>query len=139
MGDFVGRMQELVQLADLKRKKTSSLITMRGRRRIGKSTLIRHFSVTEKLPCFEFQGLPPQAGQSNRDQLDEFAGVLSRYLASPKNKFTDWTQAFASMNLLCLKNAENLPISLVAILLILLSRRLFAASQNLRAPSLRPR
>lgn len=105
MKDFVGRSQDLAQLADLKRKKTGSLITMQGRRRIGKSTLIRHFCVTEKLPCFEFQGLPPRTGQSNRAQLDELAATLSKYLGAPKSKFTDWREAFEYLNLLCLKNA----------------------------------
>ena len=105
MKDFVGRSQELAQLNDLKRKKTASLITMQGRRRIGKSTLIRHFCVTEKLPCFEFQGLPPRTGQSNRDQLGELAATLSKYLGAPKSKFADWREAFEYLNLLCLKNA----------------------------------
>ncbi len=106
MNNFVGRTQELSQLHDLMMKKTSSLITIQGRRRIGKSTLVRHFSVKSNIPCFEFQGLPPRPGQSNGDQLNEFAGRLAKYLGTPNIKFTEWMEAFEYLNLLCLKNAE---------------------------------
>jgi len=41
---FFGREEELRGLAVLLRKKTPSLVTCRGRRRIGKSTLIREFA-----------------------------------------------------------------------------------------------
>ena len=41
---FFGRDQELAELASLWGKRTGSLVTCRGRRRIGKSTLIERFA-----------------------------------------------------------------------------------------------
>jgi hypothetical protein len=76
--EFVGRQLELKQLHDLLRKKTASLITLQGRRRIGKSTLIHHFCTLNQVPCFDFQGLPPRPQLSNRHQLNEFAKTLAR-------------------------------------------------------------
>jgi len=43
---FVGRNEYLNDLESLWRKATSSLVACRGRRRIGKSTLIEHFAAT---------------------------------------------------------------------------------------------
>ena len=41
---FVGRKDILADLETLWRKRTSSIVACRGRRRIGKSTLFREFS-----------------------------------------------------------------------------------------------
>ena len=41
---FIGRERELAQLKDLWRRPAASLVTVRGRRRIGKSTLIEEFA-----------------------------------------------------------------------------------------------
>jgi hypothetical protein len=104
MAAFFGRDEEISQLMDLTRKKNASLITLQGRRRIGKSTLIRHFCTLQNKPCFEFQGLPPRPGQSKHDQLAAFAVTLAKYLGLKQGKFADWTEAFAHLDLLCLKN-----------------------------------
>lgn len=105
MTAFVGRSGEIRQLNDLTRKSSSSMITLQGRRRIGKSTLIRHFCRLQKIPCFEFQGLPPRPGQSKQNQLDAFAASLAKFLGITKIKFGDWSEAFEHLNLLCIKNA----------------------------------
>ena len=41
---FIGRREYLADLETLWRKRTSSIVACRGRRRIGKSTLIREFA-----------------------------------------------------------------------------------------------
>jgi AAA+ ATPase superfamily predicted ATPase len=41
---FIGRKAEIEQLKTLYKKKTSSLVVVKGRRRIGKSRLIREFA-----------------------------------------------------------------------------------------------
>ena len=41
---FVGRESDLAELSVLWRKRVASLVTCRGRRRIGKSTLIEEFA-----------------------------------------------------------------------------------------------
>lgn len=53
---FYGRRDELDRLARLLKKKTSSLVVIKGRRRIGKSRLILEFS--KGLKALIFTGLP---------------------------------------------------------------------------------
>lgn len=89
---FFGRETELDDLAALLRKKTPSLVTCRGRRRIGKSTLIREFARrTQRLLAIE--GLPPRPGLSNRDQLQAFSQQLARQTDLPEVPLTSWPQA----------------------------------------------
>lgn len=105
--EFVGRKLELKQLNDLLRKKTASMITLQGRRRIGKSTLIHHFCGLNQVPCFDFQGLPRRPQLSNQHQLNEFAKTLAKHLGSTQNEFKDWTQAFEHLDLLCSKESRK--------------------------------
>lgn len=105
--EFVGRVRELGQLHDLLRKRTASLITIQGRRRIGKSTLIRHFCALNQVPIFEFQGLPPRPQLSNQNQLDEFAKILAKHLGTTQSSFNSWSQAFEHLDLLCSKASRK--------------------------------
>ena len=57
---FVGRKRELQMLGELFKKKSASLVVIRGRRRIGKSRLAQEFA--QKTPHFVFSGLPPARG-----------------------------------------------------------------------------
>lgn len=54
---FVGRKRELQMLDLLFKKKSASLVVIRGRRRIGKSRLAQEFA--KKTPHYVFSGLPP--------------------------------------------------------------------------------
>ena len=58
---FVGRKEELLDLESLWKKRTSSIVACRGRRRIGKSTLFREFARRTADAFFEFEGLAPDA------------------------------------------------------------------------------
>jgi len=90
---FVGREQQLRDLKNLMRKQSPSLVTCRGRRRIGKSTLIREFGRT--VPRFlEFEGLAPRPGQKNSDQLAAFSSQLAQQTAIPRVTLDGWPQAF---------------------------------------------
>jgi len=90
---FVGRKEELKSLEALLRKKTPSLVTCRGRRRIGKSTLIREFAKrADRLIAIE--GLPPRIGLSNSDQLKAFSLQLAQQTAIPTVELINWPQAF---------------------------------------------
>jgi len=63
---FVGRTEELRQLGLLWNKVTkTSLVTVRGRRRIGKSTLIERFSVLSEARFLKVEGLSPKTAKSN--------------------------------------------------------------------------
>ncbi len=90
---FVGREEELSGLAALLHKKTPSLVTCRGRRRIGKSTLIREFAKqADRLIAIE--GLAPRHGLTNRDQLQAFARQLAQQTTIPEVAVAHWPQAF---------------------------------------------
>ena len=67
---FIGREEQLSDLESLWRKRTSSLVACRGRRRIGKSTLFREFARRSADVYYEFEGLPPNPEKpvTNEDQ-----------------------------------------------------------------------
>jgi AAA+ ATPase superfamily predicted ATPase len=95
--DFAGRSAQLERLRALwRRLKGASLVTCTGRRRVGKSRLIKEFGEAYADTFFEFQGLPPREDQTDADQLRHFGEKLSEYMgldqAIPIN---NWTQAFA--------------------------------------------
>ena len=90
---FFGREQELADLSALLRKQTASLVTCRGRRRIGKSTLIREFG-KRAARFMSFEGLPPRPSLSNRDQLQEFGRLLAEQTQLPPLTPDNWSQAF---------------------------------------------
>jgi AAA+ ATPase superfamily predicted ATPase len=104
---FIGREDESLRLKDLLQKKTASMVTIQGRRRIGKSTLIRNFAKSEGLSLFEFQGLPPRKKMTNQEQLNEFSKHLANSLNIKKMVFLDWTQALVQLNLLCIQEKKN--------------------------------
>lgn len=94
---FFGRRAELAQLKEIYERKKFSFITIQGRRRIGKSSLIAHFSKIYGLPLFVFQGLSPRENQGNQDQLDHFGKTLAKYLGLKSIQFDDWQSAFDQM------------------------------------------
>jgi len=93
---FIGRKEQLEDLSSLWRKKTSSIVACRGRRRIGKSTLFREFARRTADVYMEFEGLAPDGERkiTNDDQLREFAATLARLTNSPILKFENWNDAF---------------------------------------------
>lgn len=91
---FVGRDNEIKQLSNLLTLKKASIVVCRGRRRIGKSTLIQQFG--KKAGTFlEFQGLPPREGISNKDQLNAFSEQLAGQTQIPRLSLESWYQAFS--------------------------------------------
>ena len=95
---FLGRENELESLRMLLDKQSSSIVACRGRRRIGKSTLIREFARRNELVFVNIDGLAPQPKQTNHDQLVNFSLKLSqqtRYAGSvPEN----WFSAFKALD-----------------------------------------
>lgn len=91
---FIGREKELSQLSSLFLKSGSSLVVCRGRRRIGKSTLIEHFGKTSHR-FLQFQGLAPRNGIGRQEQLDAFSEQLAQQSGLPKMRLDSWSQAFA--------------------------------------------
>lgn len=90
---FIGREMELGQLNDLFTKPGSSMVVCRGRRRIGKSTLIETFGNTVTR-YYQFQGLAPREHLKKNDQLDAFSVQLSKQTKLPRLTLDSWSQAF---------------------------------------------
>lgn len=97
---FIGRKSELDRLKSLYHKKTSSLVVVKGRRRIGKSRLISEFaSLYPEKRFWRFAGLAPQDGMTAQDQRNHFARQLSLMLKIPPMTFSDWSDAFEHLSL----------------------------------------
>ena len=85
---FVGRQEQLTALSQLWNKRTSSLVTCRGRRRIGKSTLIEEFA-RRTADCFiNIVGIPPRKGMTDLAQRRNFCDEL----ADQQGNVTEETQ-----------------------------------------------
>ena len=92
---FIGRDSELEKLYAFKQRRTAGLVVVSGRRRVGKSTLIEHFSESSRF--LEFYGLAPREGLSNADQLAHFGKLMGKAFDIPSMIFTDWFQAFDTL------------------------------------------
>lgn len=92
---FIGRAQEMAALMDLWEKRASSFVVCRGRRRIGKSTLIEEFASRSGCRFIEISGLPPDEKMTNQRQLDSFCERLAAQTGRPREKVDSWQRAFA--------------------------------------------
>ena len=89
---FFGREQELLKLQEFTRKKSASLIVIRGRRRIGKSRLVEEFAKNYKF--LHFSGVAPTERTTPKIQRDEFARQLGNNIGMPGIKGDDWSALF---------------------------------------------
>jgi predicted AAA+ superfamily ATPase len=101
---FIGRERELRILSGVFQKRSSNLVTLQGRRRIGKSSFVHHFCKTKKIPLFEFIGLAPRKGIGKKVQLENFAKTLATYLKVDAIRLADWKQALNKLNDLVVNN-----------------------------------
>lgn len=92
MAFFIGREHELSRIARLRRLKKASLVVIKGRRRVGKSTLVQEFAKGKKF--LSLSGLPPAPGMTAQKQRDEFGNQLSLQVGLPRMTFSTWTDAF---------------------------------------------
>lgn len=95
---FIGRENELESLRLLLEKRTSSLVACRGRRRIGKSTLIEEFARRNGCRLVSIDGLLPREGMTNQVQLDNFIEKLSAQTGVDGTKVTSWFEAFSRLD-----------------------------------------
>ena len=91
---FIGRKEYLEDLESLWRKKSSSIVACRGRRRIGKSTLFREFARRTADAYVEIEGLPPDKNMTNRMQVDNFMSLLASQTGCRMDGVPDWLHAF---------------------------------------------
>lgn len=90
--EFIGRKKELESLEILLKKKSSSLVVIHGRRRVGKSRLIKEFVSDKK--SWLFSGLPPVPGITKQRQLDAFSTQISQNLNMPRIQVSEWIEYF---------------------------------------------
>ncbi|MFC2049467.1 ATP-binding protein [Chlamydiota bacterium] len=99
MTRFIGREKELEGLQGLIKKKSASLVVIRGRRRIGKSRLAEE--IASSFPkSYTITGLPPEKGVTAKDQREEFARQVRR-LRIPSFNTDDWGDLLTDLALHC--------------------------------------
>ena len=96
--DFYGRDELLDDLDSLWGKNSPSLVTCRGRRRIGKSTLISRFAELSNARFIKIEGERPDVDMNNEDELATFAEQLSLYASKDVSVAKNWLQAFKSLD-----------------------------------------
>lgn len=99
MAQFIGRDDELKILEGLLKKKSASLVVIKGRRRIGKSRLVEEFSRRHAFDAFfRFSGIPPGEATTAQSQMEVFGGQISTqlpaFLGFSENQLQDWTSLF---------------------------------------------
>lgn len=95
---FFGREEQLEQLKSLLSKQTASLVTCRGRRRIGKSTLVEVFAERSGCRFIKIEGRRPQQKLSNKDELMTFAQQLAVQTETEKTPPSCWMDAFRRLS-----------------------------------------
>ena len=95
---FYGRKDVLDDLAGLWEKRTASLVTCRGRRRIGKSTLIEEFARLSGARFLKLEGKAPEKGMTNADQLKSFCSQLKRQVGGRGLAADSWPEAFSLLD-----------------------------------------
>lgn len=95
---FIGREKEMESLRSLLVKRTGSLVACRGRRRIGKSTLIEEFARINGCRFIEIDGLMPREGMTNEVQLRNFTDKLGAATNREIGSVTNWREAFGRLN-----------------------------------------
>jgi hypothetical protein len=95
---FYGRSGILGDLSALFRKRTSSLVTCRGRRRVGKSTLIEIFAARSDAAFIKIEGLRPAPKLDNAAELAHFTAQLAAQTRCDASPPTDWLNAFLRLD-----------------------------------------
>ena len=95
---FFGREDILQKLDALLRKHVASLVTCRGRRRIGKSTLIEQFAKNNDARFIKIEGVRPTERTSNETELRSFAEQLALQTDAESSLPDNWLAAFKRLD-----------------------------------------
>ena len=95
---FFGRERQIEQLESLWHKRVGSLVTCRGRRRIGKSTLIEQFAKKTASRFIKIEGVKPKPKFANENELEAFAIQLSAQTGADPTPPSNWLNAFIRLN-----------------------------------------
>ena len=91
---FFGRQDLIAQLDELWAKRVPSLVTCRGRRRVGKSTLIEEFARRSDAAFIKLDGLRPKEGLTDDDERLFFAEKLRAQVKGKVEPPDNWYEAF---------------------------------------------
>ncbi len=95
---FYGREDLIDRLGQLFRKRVPSLVTCRGRRRIGKSTLVEKFAERMGARFVKIEGVKPRRGLDNRKELENFAVKLAAQAHCESTTPDNWLNAFLRLD-----------------------------------------
>ena len=95
---FYGREDLMRQLNALWSKRVSSLVTCRGRRRVGKSTLIRRFAEKSHARFIKIEGERPDGGTTVETELTTFSEQLAAQTGSERTVPAGWLDAFIRLS-----------------------------------------
>ena len=95
---FIGRERDLHDLSALWGRDHGVLVTCRGRRRIGKSTLIEEFAAREADTFIAIDGVAPRKGMTDEDQRRHFCEKIAGYTHHPVQQAANWLEAFALLD-----------------------------------------
>lgn len=108
MSDIIGRKQQIEELMSLFRKKQSQLVAVYGRRRVGKTYLVRE--LFKEHFAFYHTGISPLELEGTNlleAQLEAFHSSLIRYGAEPAPRPKKWMEAFDCLTALLEKQDKN--------------------------------
>lgn len=95
---FYGREELQEQRESLFRKRTVSLVTCRGRRRVGKSTLVEKFAQRTGARFIKIEGVKPAPKLDNRSELANFAGKLATQGKCESTVPENWLNVFVRLD-----------------------------------------
>ena len=95
---FYGRSEQMEQLRRLLHKQVGSFVTCRGRRRVGKSTLIEKFAQDCGAHFLKLEGVKPKARYTNEHELKAFADQLSAQTGAESSVPSNWLNAFIRLD-----------------------------------------
>ena len=95
---FIGRDREIEDLTGFWGRESGVLITCRGRRRIGKSTLIAEFASRTAKRFISIIGLAPRKGMSDARQRRNFCEKIAEYADREYVEAETWSKAFKQLD-----------------------------------------
>ena len=95
---FIGRERDLKDLEALWGRDHGVLVTCRGRRRIGKSTLIEEFASRSADIFIRIEGLAPRKGMTDAAQRRRFCEKVAEYSGREVVYAATWALAFAQLD-----------------------------------------
>lgn len=94
---FIGRDREIMDLNGFWGRDNGVLITCRGRRRIGKSTLIDEFASRTAKTFISIVGLAPRKGMTDARQRHHFCEKIAEYAGRKCIEADTWSKAFKQL------------------------------------------